>query len=60
MLKVSERVLMAFWMILKNAKNEFSNSFINIGLKKSAVAAASVVEGPYRCSLKKGKKRRCL
>ena len=36
-------------------KNEFGRRFINIGLEKSAVAAASVVEGPSRCSNKEGK-----
>ena len=34
--------------------------FINIGLEKGAVAVASVVEEPSRCSNKGGQKRRCL
>ena len=34
--------------------------FIDIGLEKSAVAAASVVDLPSRCSNKEGQKRRCL
>ena len=41
-------------------KNEFGRHFINIWLETSAVAAASVVEGPPRCSNKGGQKRRCL
>ena len=44
----------------KNVKNEFGMRFINIGLEKSGVAAASVVEGPSRCSDKWGKKCPCL
>ena len=42
-------------------KDDFGKCFLNTGLEKSAVAAASVVEGPSRCSNKGGgKKRRCL
>ena len=37
-------------------KNEFGGHFINIGLEKSVVAAASVVKRPPRCS-NKGVKR---
>ena len=53
--------LMIFAGLWKNAKNKFGKRFIDIGLEKSAVAAASVVEGPSRCSNKGGgKKRWCL
>ena len=41
-------------------KNEFGGRFINIVLKKSAVAAGSVVERPPRLSNKRGEERRCL
>ena len=44
----------------KYQANEFDGRFIDIGLEKSAVAAARVVGGPPSCSNKKGKKRRCL
>ena len=51
--------MLAFLVIFgKTVRNEFVKCFINIGLERSAVAAASVVGGPPRCSNKGGQKRR--
>ena len=41
-------------------KNEFGIGFVNIWLENVAVVSTRVAEGPPRCSLKGGKKRRCL
>ena len=41
-----------------NVENKIGGRFINIGLENVAVAAASVVERPPRCSNKGGQKRR--
>ena len=47
-------------MILEKMINECGMRVINIGLENAAVAAARVVEGPSRSSLKRVEKRRCL
>ena len=44
----------------KNMRNEFGMRSINIGLGNVAVAAASAVKRPPRCTNKGRKKRRCL
>ena len=53
-----------WWLLLmfetNIEQNEFGGRFIDIGLENVAVAAASVVELPPRCSNKGGQKRRCL
>ena len=52
MLKIShkKRWWHFWWFLKKLHKNELGMRFIKIGLQKSGVAAASVVEGPSRCS----------
>ena len=51
MLENSEINLISFLMLFeKNQQNEFGGRFIYIGLEMVAVAAASVVELPPRCS----------
>ena len=60
MLKISETVLMAFSMIFGKYENISFASVYRHRAQKSAVAVASVVEGPSRCILKRVEQRRCL
>ena len=60
MFKISEEADDIFNDFCKKVKKICGNRFIDIGLENVAVAAASVVAGPSRCSNNGSQKRRCL